>query len=81
MIRPAEWLVANVYAAGITDARVSKLHALCKTNPEQPQQQAQGDSAPPSLIKMEDIGNDRNAASQNGRNDPANQGKRGANNR
>lgn len=81
MIRPAEWLTANVYAAGVTDARVSKLHALCKTNPEQPQQQAQGDSAPPPLIKMEDIVNDRITAGQNGRNDPANQGKRGANNR
>lgn len=82
LIRPAEWLVANVFAAGITDARVSKLHALCKTNPEQSQSQtAQGDNAPPPLIKMEDIVNDRNAAGQNGRNDQANPGKRGANNR
>lgn len=30
MIRPAEWLMANVYAAPISDARVSKLKALCK---------------------------------------------------
>lgn len=30
MIRPAEWLMANVYASPITDARVSKLKALCK---------------------------------------------------
>lgn len=82
MIRPAEWLVANVYAAGITDARVSKLHALCKTNPEQSQSQAAPeDNAPPPLIKMEDIVNDRNSTGQNGRNDQANPGKRGANNR
>lgn len=30
MITPSEWLKANVYAAPILDARVSKLNALCK---------------------------------------------------
>ena len=82
MIRPAEWLVANVYAAGITDARVSKLHALCKTNPEaEHSRETVGDNTPPPLIKMEDIVNDRSTAGPNGRNDPVNPGKRGTNNR
>ena len=30
MITPNEWLKANVYAAPILDARISKLNALCK---------------------------------------------------
>ena len=30
MITPREWLKANVYAAPITDARVSKLKAICR---------------------------------------------------
>lgn len=37
MIRPEEWLTANVYASAITDARVSKLKALCKVKDEAPQ--------------------------------------------
>ena len=82
MIRPAEWLVANVFAAGITDARVSKLHAICKTKPEaeRPREPA-GDNTPPPLIKMEDLINDRSAAGADGRNAPDNPGERRKNNR
>lgn len=35
MISDKEWLKANVYSAPMVDARVSKLHALCKTAPAQ----------------------------------------------
>jgi hypothetical protein len=82
MIRPGEWLTANVYAAGITDARVSKLHAICKTKPEaeRPREPA-GDNTPPPLIKMEDLINDRSAAGADGRNAPDNPGERRKNNR
>ena len=34
MITPNEWLKANVYAASVLDARVSKLNALCKVKSE-----------------------------------------------
>ena len=82
MIRPGEWLTANVYAAGITDARVSKLHAICKTKPEaeRPREPA-GDNTPPPLIKMEDLINDGNPAGADGRNAPDNPGERRKNNR
>lgn len=36
MIRAEEWLIANVYASAITDARVSKLKALCKIDDSAP---------------------------------------------
>lgn len=36
MIRPNEWLMANVYASPVTDARVSKLKALCKVRDDAP---------------------------------------------
>ena len=82
MIRPGEWLTANVYAAGITDARLSKLHAICKTKPEaeRPRETA-GDNTPPPLIKMEDLINDRGTEGTNGRNAADNPGERRKNNR
>ena len=54
MIKPNEWLTANVYAAEITDARISKLKALCKYE-EQPVQQptsSVGAEPPTPLIDM-----------------------------
>ena len=63
-------------------ARVSKLHAICKTKPEaeRPREPA-GDNTPPPLIKMEDLINDRNPAGADGRNAPDNPGERRKNNR
>ena len=60
MIRPQEWLVANVYAARITDARTSKLQALTggarqAAAPVTPQPEPE---APAPLIRMEDINRD-----------------------
>jgi len=42
MIRQAEWLMANVYASPVTDARVSKLKALCKVRDDAPAVMPQG---------------------------------------
>lgn len=69
MIRESEWLMANVYAAVITDARVSKLKALCKIKDESTQIQQQTSvvsEQPAPLIKMEnlnDTGTDSSARS------------------
>lgn len=63
MIRPDEWLTANVYASAITDARLSKLKALCKINDEPsqqttPQMQAGTNFQPTPLINMEMLQHD-----------------------
>lgn len=55
MIKPNEWLIANVYAAEITDSRISKLKALCKYEENnQVQQPATGTAMEPQtpLIDM-----------------------------
>ena len=53
MIKPNEWLTANVYAAEITDARISKLKALCKYDESQQVQQTTNIAAEPApLIDM-----------------------------
>lgn len=57
MIRPAEWLIANVYAAGLVDARVSKLNALCRVKTDAPPAADQTGGHTP-LIRMEDVLND-----------------------
>lgn len=85
MIRPQEWLVANVYAAAVGDARLSKLQALTgalqqqsapATTPTEPE-------APAPLIKMEDINGTINADSTAtaGPASGHNPGKRGGDNR
>ncbi len=61
MIKPTEWLTANVYASTITDARVSKLKLLCKVSdedkPTAPQMQGT-DTQPTPLINMEMLQHD-----------------------
>lgn len=37
MITQTEWHKANVYSSDMTDSKVSKLYALCKTSPTQPE--------------------------------------------
>lgn len=82
MIRPQEWLVANVYASGITDARESKLQALCRQ--ERPQAIAPtpaADNQPAPLISMEALSHDTITSPPTRPADPGNPGERGKNNR
>lgn len=83
MIRPQEWLIANVYAAALTDARTSKLDALTRgATPQRMPQTPAETEAPAPLIKMEDIAPDEPApAATPRRDDQNNQGERGKNNR
>ena len=86
MIRPQEWLVANVYAAAVGDARLSKLQALTGTLQQQApaQPQAPEPEAPAPLIRMEDIATNDSTntgtAGTPGQLPGHNQGKRGGNN-
>ena len=47
MIKANEWLLANVYASEITDARVSKLKAICKYEEKTQPVQTVPPSVPP----------------------------------
>ena len=70
LITPQEWYSANVYTASISDARVSKLHALCKTT-QQAKQPKPEDDIDISLIRggsNERAGNER--AGKNDKSDP-----------
>lgn len=57
MITEREWRKANVYAAPMTDSRVSKLKAICHINEgnETPSEAAQ--QADPPLIQVEEFSN------------------------
>lgn len=67
MIKPSEWLTANVYAAPMTDGRISKLKALCKIRDEEPKAPVtdtiSGYEMPTPLINM-DLLNDRNSKTE-----------------
>ena len=85
LIKPQEWLVANVYAAGMADSRVSKLRALCKV-PEQPAQPEASPGVPAleqpaPLIRMEDLHNDTGTTGSTGGAPADNPGERRKNNR
>lgn len=58
MITQREWLKANVYAAPILDARVSKLHALCKI----PREQAVREEPADQLLHVEGLTDESTAA-------------------
>ena len=58
MIKPAEWLTANVYAAQISDARISKLNALCQIKEESAAVPTGNQFQPTPFIKMENLSND-----------------------
>lgn len=60
MITPNEWLKANVYAAPILDARMSKLNALCKIID---QEQPQPEENPDQLLHIEELTNGRDDSS------------------
>lgn len=85
MIRQAEWLMANVYAAPITDARVSKLKALCRVEEQQQQvvpTQTEEPVQPTPLINIESIRNGNDGTATQTRSAPAdNQGKQHKSNR
>lgn len=55
MITPAEWLKANVYAAPILDARISKLYALCNINQDSAPQEENNDQ----LLKADEFINEQ----------------------
>lgn len=57
MIKPNEWLMANVYASSCTDTRVSKLKALCKIKDEAPKPQPIPDNKQTPLINISALGN------------------------
>lgn len=83
MIRPQEWLTANVYAAQLSDARESKLRALCRqqtTATPETVPAAAPDLQPAPLISMEAL-NDTTASPAARPADPGNTGERGKNNR
>ena len=84
MIRPQEWLVANVYAAGLADSRVSKLRALCKVpEPAALPENTAGSSPeqPAPLISMEDLRHDPTTTGTARAPAPDNPGERRKNNR
>ena len=84
LIRPQEWLVANVYAAGLSDSRVSKLRALCKVpEPAALPETVAGSSPeqPAPLISMEDLRHDTAATGTTRAPSPDNPGERRKNNR
>ena len=82
MIRPQEWLIANVYAAALTDARTGKLTALTRniTGRQTPPQTTAGADAPAPLIRLDDLKDkevhDTGAETQTGSNDARNSRKR-----
>lgn len=82
MIKPTEWLTANVYASTITDARVSKLKLLCKVSdedkPTAPQMQGT-DTQPTPLINMEMLQNDTGTKQNVGESAADSQRERGRN--
>lgn len=85
LIKPQEWLVANVYAAGISDSRVSKLRALCKV-PEAPVQPETPPGVPvpeqpAPLIRMEELHDDTGTTGQTGATAPNSPGERRKNSR
>lgn len=58
MIRPQEWLIANVYAAALTDARTGKLTALTRgitSRQAPPTTTSGGADAPAPLIRLDDL--------------------------
>lgn len=84
LIRPQEWLMANVYAASLSDARVSKLTALCNIQPEpqpEPQTEPAAQPQPAPLINLEEIQHDNRRTAPTGAATADNPGERGKNNR
>lgn len=65
MIKPAEWLTANVYAAQISDARLSKLNALCQVKDEPPAVPVGSEFQATPFIKMENLTNNDTGAKTN----------------
>lgn len=59
MITPNEWLKANVYAAPVLDARVSKLNALCKIVDQTPAPQEEEKDQLLHIEELTDVGSAR----------------------
>lgn len=81
MIKPNEWLTANVYAAEITDARISKLKALCKYDESQQVQQITNIAAEPAPLIDMGLLNDKGTGTNIRSNASDNQRERAKNNR
>lgn len=81
MIKPNEWLTANVYAAEITDARISKLKALCKYDESQQVQQTTNIAAEPAPLIDMGLLNDKGTGTNIRSNASDNQRERAKNNR
>lgn len=81
MIKPNEWLTANVYAAEITDARISKLKALCKYDESQQVQQTTNIAAEPAPLIDMGLLNDKGTETNIRSNASDNQRERAKNNR
>lgn len=81
MIKPNEWLTANVYAAEITDARISKLKALCKYDESQQVQQTTNIAAEPAPLIDMGLLNDKGPGTNIRSNASDNQRERAKNNR
>lgn len=81
MIKPNEWLTANVYAAEITDARISKLKALCKYDESQQVQQTTNIAAEPAPLIDMGLLNDKGTGTNIRSNASDNKGERAKNNR
>lgn len=83
MIKPNEWLTANVYASTISDARVSKFKSLCKIsdgdNQPTPQETGTGFPPPTPLINMEMLQNDTGTKPNVGESAADSQRERGRN--
>ena len=81
MIKPNEWLTANVYAAEITDARISKLKALCKYDESQQVQQTTNIAAEQAPLIDMGLLNDKGTGTNIRSNASDNQRERAKNNR
>ena len=81
MIKPNEWLTANVYAAEITDARISKLKALCKYDESQQVQQTTNIAAEPAPLIDMGLLNDKGTGTNIRSNASDSQRERAKNNR
>lgn len=83
MIKANEWLLANVYASEITDARVSKLKAICKYEEKTQPVQTVPQSVPEQPTPLIDIGliNDTGTRNKTESNDSDNKRERRTNNR
>ena len=57
MITQREWMKANVYAAPVRDSRPSKLMAMCKVAPEDPQTPRTAPVEEQGLLKIAELGN------------------------